>query len=48
MSELAHLIEKIELEIFSKASGFDKNKKKEFRHNYPIDRTHIVTEIQAA
>ena len=48
LAELAHLIEKTELEIFSKASGFDKNKKKEFRHNHPTERTHVVTEIQAA
>ena len=48
LAELAHLIEKTELEIFSKASGFDKNKKKEFRHNYPTERTNVVSEIQAA
>src|SRR3972149_5699033 len=48
LAELAHLIERTELEIFSKASGFDKNKKKEFRHNHPIERTHVVSEIQAA
>lgn len=47
-AELAHLIEKTELEIFAKASGFDKNKKKEFRHNYPKERTNVVSEIQAA
>ncbi len=48
LAELAHLIERTELEIFSKASGFDKSKKKEFRHNHPIERTHVVSEIQAA
>ena len=48
LAELAHLIERTELEIFSKASGFDKNKKKEFRHNYPTERTNVVSEIQAA
>lgn len=48
LAELAHLIERTELEIFSKASGFDKNKKKEFRHNHPTERTHVVAEIQAA
>lgn len=48
LAELAHLIEKTELEVFAKASGFDKNKKKEFRHNYPKERTNVVSEIQAA
>ncbi|HHT9159848.1 MAG TPA: PIN domain-containing protein [Candidatus Brocadiaceae bacterium] len=48
LAELAHLIERTELEIFSKASGFDKNKKKEFRHNHPKERTNAVSEIQAA
>lgn len=48
LAELAHLIERTELEIFSKASGFDKNKKKEFRHNHPTERTHVIAEIQAA
>lgn len=48
LAELAHLIERTELEIFSKASGFDKNKKKEFRHNYPSERANVVAEIQAA
>ena len=48
LAELAHLIERTELEIFSKASGFDKTKKKEFRHNHPKERTIVVSEIQAA
>lgn len=48
LAELAHLIEKTELEIFAKASVFDKNKKKEFRHNYPTERANVVAEIQAA
>jgi len=48
LAELAHLIEKTELEIFSRATGFDKTRRKEFRHNYPIERTKVVAEIQAA
>lgn len=46
LAELAHLIERTELEIFAKASGFDKNKKKEFRHNYPLERANILAGIQ--
>ncbi len=48
LAELAHLIERTELEIFAKASGFDKSKKKEFRHNYPIERANVVARIQSA
>ncbi len=48
LAELAHRIEKTELEIYSKTTGFDKKKKKEFRHNYNLQRTNVVTEIQAA
>ena len=48
LAELAHCIEKTELEIYSKTTGFDKKKKKEFRHNHNLQRTNVVTEIQAA
>ncbi len=33
LAELAHLIENTELEIFARSTGFDKKRKKEFRHN---------------
>jgi hypothetical protein len=48
LAELAHRIEKTELEIYSRITGFNKKKKKEFRHNHNLQRTHVVTEIQAA
>lgn len=48
MQSLAHLIEKTEFEIFANANSFDKNKKKEFRHNHPKERANVVAEIQAA
>lgn len=48
LSELAHSIEKTEFEIFARATGFDKRKKKEFRHNHNIERSNVVAEIQAA
>ena len=45
-SELANLIEKIELDIFRSSRGpIDP---KEFRHNEPTERTNVVTEIQNA
>lgn len=43
LSELAHLIEKTEKEIFS-----SNLKLKEYRHNYPVERANVVAEIQAA
>lgn len=48
LAELSHLIEKTELEIFSRTTGFDKNKKKEFRHNNTSQRANVVTEVQTA
>lgn len=48
LAELAHVIEKTELEIYSKRTNFDKKKGKEFRHNYPTERSGVVAEIQAA
>ncbi|MBI5409263.1 MAG: hypothetical protein HZA14_07845 [Nitrospirae bacterium] len=47
-AELSHLIEKTELEIFARTTGFDKNKKKEFRHNNISQRANVVTEVQTA
>jgi len=48
LAELAHLIEKTELEIFARTTGFDKKKKKEFRHNHSIQRSNVVAEVQTA
>lgn len=48
LAELSHLIEKTELEIFSRTTRFDKNKKKEFRHNNTSQRANVVTEVQTA
>ncbi|OGV96208.1 MAG: hypothetical protein A3I04_04605 [Nitrospinae bacterium RIFCSPLOWO2_02_FULL_39_110] len=47
-AELAHLIEKTELEIYSRTIGFDKTSKKEFRHNHSSQRANVVAEIQTA
>ena len=52
LSELAHLIEKAEFEIYAIANpavfpspnNFDKN----YRHSFPSERSQIVSEIQAA
>jgi hypothetical protein len=46
LTELAHLIEKTEREIFIR-SHLAVNTK-EYRHNYPSERNHVVAEIQAA
>lgn len=48
LAELAHLIEKTELEIYSRITGFDKTRKKEFRHNHSPQRVNVVAEIQTA
>jgi len=45
-SELAHVIEKAEREIFKKTSGPIGTK--EYRHNYPQERSNVVSEVQAA
>jgi len=45
-SELAHIIEKTEREIFKKTSG--PIRAKEFRHNHPKERLNVVSEVQAA
>lgn len=46
LAELAHLIEKTELEIYNKANI--RIKPKEYRHNHSVERTNVVAEIQAA
>lgn len=43
LAELAHLIEKTEHAIFNATL-----KPKEFRHNFPQERTDVVTEVQAS
>ena len=47
MSELAHIIERTELGIYSSNTGFDKNKKKEYRHNLPEERANVIAEIES-
>ena len=46
LSELAHIIEKTEREIFKKTSG--RIDTKEYRHNYPKERLNVVSEVKAA
>jgi predicted nucleic acid-binding protein len=46
LTELAHLIEKTEREIFIRSHGPVPTK--EYRHNHPSERSHVVAEIQAA
>lgn len=46
LAELAHLIEKTEREIFIKSSGVIPAK--EYRHNYPTERSKVISEVQAA
>jgi len=45
-SELAHIIEKTEREIFKKTSG--RIDTKEYRHNHPKERLNVVSEVKAA
>lgn len=50
-AELAHLIEKTELDIFNagnKSRGAKEIKGKEFRHDYPMEREKVTNEIEAA
>jgi len=46
MAELAHTIERSERKIFSKTHGLIDTK--EFRHNYPTERSNVISEIQTA
>lgn len=48
LAELAHRIEITELEVYARTTGFDKNKKKEFRHNHNSQRSNVITETKAA
>jgi len=47
LSELAHLIEKTEHDIYCKTTAAMLNPK-EFRHNLPAERAHVAQEIQTA
>ena len=46
LAELAHIIEKTEYDIYVKSNGYLRIK--EYRHNYPIERANVVTEVQLA
>ena len=46
LAELTHLIEKAEREIYGTANG--QIVTKEYRHNFPNERTRVASEIQAA
>lgn len=51
LSELAHQIEKVEHEIWNsaqQAAGAPICKPKEFRHNLPTERRHVVGEVATA
>lgn len=45
LAELAHLIEKVEGEIFNSTTTCQP---KEYRHNYPRERASVVDQVQAA
>ncbi|MBF0338345.1 MAG: hypothetical protein HQL05_10985 [Nitrospirae bacterium] len=47
LSELSHIIERNERDIFSSSKGHEV-KPKLYRHNYPFERNRVVSEIQAA
>lgn len=47
LSELAHVIEKTELEIYNRQENSEL-KTKEYRHNYPTERAKVVAEVEAA
>ncbi len=50
LAELAHIIEDTEFKIFCGSKGYDPEKfpKKEFRHNFPSERTNVTHEIENA
>ncbi len=48
LSELAHRIEQTEREIYGQAIGVQPPPTKEFRHNFPAQRSNVVSEVQAA
>jgi hypothetical protein len=46
LAELSHLIEKTEREIYEKSVGIIRAK--EYRHNLPIERSRVVSEVEAS
>jgi predicted nucleic acid-binding protein len=50
LSEISHLIENIEYELYVKRKNIDRDnfRKKEYRHSYPEERKKVVREITAA
>jgi predicted nucleic acid-binding protein len=46
LAELTHLIEKAEREIYERTNG--PVRIKEYRHNFPDERTQVIAEIQSA
>ncbi|MEH1844721.1 MAG: hypothetical protein V7L25_06880 [Nostoc sp.] len=46
LTELAHIIEKTEYNIYTKSNG--SLPFKEYRHNYPNERMNVVAEVQSA
>lgn len=48
LAELAHLIECVEFEINSAKLKLHNTQRKEFRHNFPTERSNVVSEIKAA
>jgi hypothetical protein len=47
LAELAHNIERIQRDIYNTTNGLNL-KPKEYRHNYPSERSGVVAEIQSA
>jgi hypothetical protein len=47
LSELAHVIEKTEFEIYSANPAIGKISKKEYRHNLLAERANVVAEIES-
>jgi hypothetical protein len=48
LAEIAHIIEKTEREIYGATSGFNARNTKEFRHNFPVERANVASEVQSA
>ena len=47
LAELSHIIEKTERDIYARSRG-SIVKPKEYRHNFPMERTRVVSEVKAA
>jgi hypothetical protein len=47
LAELASVIERIEMDIYNRKNGLSL-RPKEYRHNYPTERTNVVSEVQSA